>query len=95
VVAHQSPGNLVVSLVGPRQAGKTTLARMLASELTEPVHFFADERQQRKPGWRVSFIDVGGFSLHELQPADRCRARSPAVPRGSPSRVRVIDAPQQ
>lgn len=32
--------NPVVSLVGPRQAGKTTLARMLAEESTEAVHFF-------------------------------------------------------
>jgi predicted AAA+ superfamily ATPase len=124
--------NRVVSLVGPRQAGKTTLARTLASELTEPVHFFdlespsdlarlsnpelalrpltglviLDEAQRRPDlfpllrvladrqpaparflilgsaspalmkdsseslAGRVSFIDVGGFSLHELQPAD-------------------------
>ncbi|MGH7790164.1 MAG: ATP-binding protein [Candidatus Binatia bacterium] len=33
-------GNPIVSLVGPRQAGKTTLARMLAAASTEPVHFF-------------------------------------------------------
>jgi predicted AAA+ superfamily ATPase len=32
--------NPIVSLVGPRQAGKTTLARMLAEESTEAVHFF-------------------------------------------------------
>lgn len=30
----------VVSLVGPRQAGKTTLARTLAEESAEAVHFF-------------------------------------------------------
>jgi predicted AAA+ superfamily ATPase len=30
----------VVSLVEPRQAGKTTLARMLAEQSAEPVHFF-------------------------------------------------------
>ena len=127
--------NLVVSLVGPRQAGKTSLARMLASELTEPVHVFdlespsdlarlsnpemalrpltglviLDEAQRRPDlfpllrvladrqpaparflilgsaspalmkdsseslAGRVSFIDVGGFSLHELQPADLSR----------------------
>lgn len=33
-------GNPVVSLVGPRQAGKTSLARMLAEQSVEPVHFF-------------------------------------------------------
>ncbi len=122
----------IVSLVGPRQAGKTTLARMLAEEATEPVHVFdlespADlarlsnpelalrplaglivlDEAQRRPdlfpllrvladrqpaparflilgsaspalmkdsseslAGRVSFIDVGGFSLHELQPKD-------------------------
>lgn len=122
--------NLVVSLVGSRQAGKTTLARMLAGEAPGPVHFFdlespADlarltnpelalrpltglvilDEAQRRPdlfpllrvladrqpaparflilgsaspalmkdsseslAGRVSFIDVGGFSLHELQP---------------------------
>lgn len=32
--------NPIVSLVGPRQAGKTTLARMLAAESAEPAHFF-------------------------------------------------------
>ena len=32
--------NPIVSLVGPRQAGKTSLARMLAEESTEAVHFF-------------------------------------------------------
>ena len=32
--------NPVVSLVGPRQAGKTTLARMLAAESNDAVHFF-------------------------------------------------------
>jgi predicted AAA+ superfamily ATPase len=32
--------NPIVSLVGPRQAGKTTLARMLVEEAVEPVHFF-------------------------------------------------------
>ena len=32
--------NPIVFLVGPRQAGKTTLARMLAGESDEPVHFF-------------------------------------------------------
>lgn len=32
--------NPVVSLLGPRQAGKTTLARMFAAESTGPVHFF-------------------------------------------------------
>ncbi|MCM8613401.1 ATP-binding protein [Accumulibacter sp.] len=32
--------NPIVSLVGPRQAGKTTLARMLAEESAEAVHFF-------------------------------------------------------
>jgi predicted AAA+ superfamily ATPase len=30
----------IVSLVGPRQAGKTTLARMLAEQSAEAVHFF-------------------------------------------------------
>lgn len=32
--------NPIVSLVGPRQAGKTTLARMVAEASSEPVHFF-------------------------------------------------------
>lgn len=32
--------NPIVSLVGPRQAGKTTLARMFAAELTTAVHVF-------------------------------------------------------
>ena len=32
--------NPIVSLVGPRQVGKTTLARMLAEDYPEPVHHF-------------------------------------------------------
>ena len=32
--------NPIVSLVGPRQAGKTTLARMLAADTPGPVHLF-------------------------------------------------------
>ncbi len=32
--------NPVVSLVGPRQAGKTTLARAFAAQASGPVHFF-------------------------------------------------------
>lgn len=32
--------NPIVSIVGPRQAGKTTLARMLAEQTAEAVHFF-------------------------------------------------------
>lgn len=32
--------NQIVSLVGPRQAGKTTLARAVAGESVDPVHFF-------------------------------------------------------
>jgi predicted AAA+ superfamily ATPase len=32
--------NPIVSLVGPRQAGKTTLARMLAADTSGPVHLF-------------------------------------------------------
>jgi len=33
-------GNPIVSLVGPRQAGKTTLAKMVADQSKKPVHFF-------------------------------------------------------
>ena len=127
--------NPIVSLVGPRQAGKTTLARMLAESSTEPVHFFdlespADlarlsnpelalrpltglvilDEVQRRPdlfpvlrvladrqpvparllilgsasqalvkegseslAGRVSFIDVTGFSLPELNAGDLSR----------------------
>ena len=123
--------NPVVSLLGPRQAGKTTLARLLAADWPEAVHVFdlespadlarlaqpelvlrpltglviLDEVQRRpdlfpllrvladRPGMparflllgsaspdlmkagseslagRVSFIDVTGFSLAELLPA--------------------------
>jgi predicted AAA+ superfamily ATPase len=32
--------NPIVSLLGPRQSGKTTLARMLAADSAEQVHFF-------------------------------------------------------
>ena len=45
----------VVALVGARQTGKTTLARMLAAERDEPTHFFdledpADEARLAEPG---------------------------------------------
>lgn len=60
--------NPIVSLVGPRQAGKTTLARMLAEESAEAVHFFDLESPAdlARLAGRVSFIDVTGFSLAEL-----------------------------
>ena len=132
--------NPIVSLVGPRQAGKTTLARMLAETSTEPAHFFdlespADlarlsnpelvlrpltglvilDEIQRMPdlfpvlrvladrdpaparllimgsaspalikegseslAGRVSFIDVTGFSLKELNALAHARYVSPA-----------------
>ena len=127
--------NPVVSLAGPRQAGKTTLAKMVAHESKKPVHFFdlespadlarlanpelvlrplkglvvLDEIQRRpdlfqvlrvladrKPlparflilgsaspeliregseslAGRVSFVDVTGFSLEELEPPNTAR----------------------
>lgn len=127
--------NPIVSLVGPRQAGKTTLARMLAEASDETVHRFdlespADlarlsnpelalrplaglvvlDEVQRRPdlfpllrvladrqpiearflilgsaspaliresseslAGRVSFVDVGGFTLGELQEGDLAR----------------------
>lgn len=60
--------NPIVSLVGPRQAGKTTLARMLAEESAEAAHFFDLESPAdlARLAGRVSFIDVTGFSLAEL-----------------------------
>jgi len=128
IIRQRLQDNPIVSLLGPRQAGKTTLARMLASQASEPVHFFdlespadlarlanpelvlrplgglvvLDEIQRRpdlfpllrvladrpacparflilgsaspalvKEGseslaGRVSFVDVTGFSLHEV-----------------------------
>ena len=125
----------LVSLLGPRQTGKSTLARMIAAQSTDPVHFFdlespADlarlsnpelvlrpltglvilDEVQRRPdlfpvlrvladrqgvparfliigsaspsliresseslAGRVSFIDVGGFSLPELPVCDLSR----------------------
>ncbi|HQZ71168.1 MAG TPA: ATP-binding protein [Anaerolineae bacterium] len=127
--------NPIVSLVGPRQAGKTTLARMLAEASDEAVHYFdlqspddlarlsnptlallplaglviLDEVQRRPDlfpllrvladrqpaparflilgsaspalakesseslAGRVSFVDVGGFSLAELQAGELAR----------------------
>src|SRR5260221_10248995 len=35
-----------VCLLGPRQAGKTTLARYYARQMKEPVHFFDLEREE-------------------------------------------------
>lgn len=40
ILRQRLTDNPVVSLVGPRQAGKTTLARMLAEEQAGPVHTF-------------------------------------------------------
>lgn len=40
VIRERLRDNPIVSLVGPRQAGKTTLARMLAAATPEPVHLF-------------------------------------------------------
>lgn len=40
VIRARLRDNPIVCLTGPRQAGKTTLARMLAAESTEAVHLF-------------------------------------------------------
>ncbi|MFM7817754.1 MAG: AAA family ATPase, partial [Verrucomicrobiota bacterium] len=40
ILRQRLADNPIVSLVGPRQAGKTTLARMLAEERVGPVHVF-------------------------------------------------------
>jgi predicted AAA+ superfamily ATPase len=40
VIRERLRDNPIVSLVGPRQAGKTTLARMLAAATPGPVHLF-------------------------------------------------------
>ncbi|MCA0374521.1 MAG: ATP-binding protein [Gemmatimonadetes bacterium] len=39
-IRQRLENNPVVALVGPRQAGKTTLARMLAADWPAPVHLF-------------------------------------------------------
>jgi predicted AAA+ superfamily ATPase len=48
--------NPIVSLLGPRQAGKATIARMLAEESDAPVHFFDLE----------SPVDLARFANPEL-----------------------------
>lgn len=39
-ISERLRDNPIVSLIGPRQAGKTTLARMLAEESAQAVHYF-------------------------------------------------------
>lgn len=52
----------VVSLLGPRQCGKTTLARMFAETVTDPVHFFDLEDPTD-----LAALDQPKLALQDLQ----------------------------
>lgn len=63
--------SVIVALLGPRQVGKTTLARMVADEVHTPVHFFdlespADLARLANPELTLSPLD-GLVILDEIQ----------------------------
>jgi hypothetical protein len=96
--------NPIVSLVGPRQAGKTTLARMVAEASTEVVHFFdlespADLARLANPELVLRPL-AGLVILDEVQrrpdlfPLLRVLADRPDTPAVSHSRHRLPRADQ-
>ncbi len=56
----QEPRRFIQLLVGPRQVGKTTLARQLIEELSIPHHFAsADEPSLKGRGWIAEQWEIG------------------------------------
>jgi len=62
----QEPRRFIQVLAGPRQTGKTTLARQVAEAVPFPVHFAtADEPMLRDRSWLVQQWEVARFKVGE------------------------------
>lgn len=62
----QEPRRFIQVLVGPRQTGKTTLARQIAEAVPFPVHFAtADEPTLRDRGWLIQQWEVARTKIRE------------------------------
>lgn len=56
----QEPRRFIQTLIGPRQVGKTTLARQLIEQLSIPFHFAsADEPALKGRGWIAQQWEIG------------------------------------
>lgn len=62
----QEPRRFIQVLAGPRQAGKTTIARQVAEAVSFPVHFaMADEPTLRDRSWLVQQWETARFAFKE------------------------------
>ena len=62
----QEPRRFIQVLVGPRQTGKTTLARQIAEAVPIPVHFStADEPTLRDRSWLIQQWEAARANLSE------------------------------
>jgi predicted AAA+ superfamily ATPase len=62
----QEPRRFIQVLVGPRQTGKTTLARQIAEAVSVPVHFStADEPTLRDRSWLIQQWEAARANLSE------------------------------
>ncbi len=87
-------GYPVVSLLGPRQAGKTTLARTLAEDTAEAVHFFdlespADLARLSNPEMVLRPLN-GLVILDEVRAGQTCRSCGARRPPAPPARFLVL-----
>jgi uncharacterized protein len=66
----QEPRRFLQVLTGPRQVGKTTLARQVAAELDIPVHYAsADEPTLQDRSWLSQQWDIGRSLTRGVRPA--------------------------
>ncbi len=60
----QEPRRFIQVLAGPRQTGKTTIARQVAEAVSLPVHFAtADEPTLRDRNWLIQQWETARFKI--------------------------------
>ncbi len=62
------PRRFIQVLAGPRQVGKTTIARQVMEEISIPVHFAtADEPTLRDRNWMVQQWELARLEIKDRQ----------------------------
>jgi uncharacterized protein len=69
----QEPRPFIQVIPGPRQTGKTTIARQVAETISVPVHFAAaDEPTLRDRNWLVQQWETARLKLADVERRGRC-----------------------